>query len=376
MPPLSAPILRYAVTCLLLLFATGVDLRMHNNHRKWLQIEAIKRGILNYLGLEQPPVIRKSASREEEERMYQHFLQRESEQHNTSSEQSHSTASVRSVHVLPVEIETARGNGLNSQEAIDLAPSLTLCFPRTKAIYPGLKVVRAELKFYKGLLITERLGRVNSGSARHANVYEILEPTSQDGEHSYRLLDSKPLDSRSIITFSLNIRPLIQRWTGNAEQHIRVELEFHPPHPDILVPILTSDTSNYLRLEVETEQVQSITRERRATNSAEDCQRRQRSCCRKTLQVSFKEIGWSDWIRAPESYNMYNCGGSCPANYKPANMHAMIKSAMHQLSGGASPGLCCIPAAYEPMTLLHYSTEGKLTLTAFEGMIVTNCHCS
>uniref|UniRef100_UPI00398F2100 growth/differentiation factor 15 isoform X2 n=1 Tax=Pristiophorus japonicus TaxID=55135 RepID=UPI00398F2100 len=276
--------------------------------------------------------------------------------------------------VMP--LEPAGGSGINTQEGTGLGQRLTLCFSRTKAIYPGINVVRAELKFYRRLLITKHLERVNSSCGRHVNVYGILEPLRPGGERSYQRLDSKALDSGPIITFSSDVRPLVQRWMDSGQEQVRVQLEFHTPHPEMLVPILGSDTSSYLRLEVTTGEGRSITRERRAASSAEDCLRRQRSCCRKSLQVSFKEIGWSDWIRAPESYNMYNCGGTCPANYKPANMHAMIKSAMHQLSGGSSPGLCCIPAAYEPMTLLHYSTEGKLTLTAFDDMIVTNCHCS
>ncbi|XP_067871866.1 inhibin beta C chain-like [Heterodontus francisci] len=351
----------------------GVDLKPHDNHRKWLQIEAVKRGILDYLGLEQPPVIRKRVSREEEERMYQLFVQRDSKQHNMSSKWN-STHSVKSVHVFPVEIERASGSAVKPQEDIYLADRLTLCISRTEAIYPGLKVVHAELKFYNRLQITKHGERVNCSLGQHVNVYKILEASGQDREHSYQLIDSEVLDSRPII--SLNVRPLIQLWLDSGQKQIRLQLEFSPPHPDIFLLILTSQTSDYLRLEVETEELQSIRRERRATNSAEDCLRRQKSCCRKSLQVSFKEIGWNDWIRAPESYNMYNCGGSCPANYKPANMHAMIKSAMHEHTGGASPGLCCTPAAYEPMTLLHYSSEGKLTLTAFDDMIVTNCHCS
>lgn len=35
------------------------------------------------------------------------------------------------------------------------------------------------------------------------------------------------------------------------------------------------------------------------------------SCCREKLYVSFKEIGWDDWILSPAGYNAYFCRGSC-----------------------------------------------------------------
>ncbi|XP_042198803.1 growth/differentiation factor 15-like [Callorhinchus milii] len=186
-------------------------------------------------------------------------------------------------------------------------------------------------------------------------------------------------------TLFADVTSLARRWELSPERHFRLDLKFRlgeEASPNSLpIPALGAGE---LTLEVETETEGKAgsrgcreRRERReAEASGEDCQRRQRTCCRKSLQVSFKEIGWTDWIRAPESYNMYNCGGSCPDKYKAANMHAMIKSSLHRLSGGSSPGLCCTPASYEPMTLLHYSSEGRLTLTAFEGMIVTQCHCS
>ncbi|XP_078054922.1 growth/differentiation factor 15-like [Mustelus asterias] len=355
------------VTAWLLLAATGVQTGAQEQHRKWLQIEAVKRGILEALGLEEPPVIRKHGKRGEEERMYQLFLQR------GSSSQRNSSSSGRSLHVLPVQIEATRGSGVDTEEEVDFVGRLTMSISRNKAIYPGLKILCAELKFYKHLRMSEHLQRANGSSGWQVNVYKILETRSQ-GEEKSQLIDSKTINPGPILSFSLNVKPTIQAWADSEQQQVRLQLNINPPHPEIL--LLIARQSDYLRLEVETEKVQSVRRPRRATDSAEDCLRKQKSCCRKSLLVSFKEIGWNDWIRAPESYNMYSCGGSCAANYKPANMHAMIKSAMHQLSGAAGTRLCCSPAAYEPMTLLHYSSEGKLTLTAFDDMIVTNCHCS
>lgn len=34
-------------------------------------------------------------------------------------------------------------------------------------------------------------------------------------------------------------------------------------------------------------------------------------CCRDSLYISFQDIGWSDWILAPQGFHAYYCRGSC-----------------------------------------------------------------
>uniref|UniRef100_A0A6G1R6Z0 Growth differentiation factor 15 n=1 Tax=Hypotaenidia okinawae TaxID=2861861 RepID=A0A6G1R6Z0_9GRUI len=114
---------------------------------------------------------------------------------------------------------------------------------------------------------------------------------------------------------------------------------------------------------------------RRARGLEEECRKSDGKCCLKSLKVSFQDIGWSDWVIAPNSYYMRFCEGSCPHNYKPASMHAQIKARLHSLSR-ATPPPCCVPAGYDPMVLMHYDDQGRLVSTLFEDMLVTRCHCA
>ncbi|XP_010219084.1 PREDICTED: growth/differentiation factor 15 [Tinamus guttatus] len=116
-------------------------------------------------------------------------------------------------------------------------------------------------------------------------------------------------------------------------------------------------------------------RRRRARGLEEECGKSEGKCCLRSLKVSFQDIGWADWVVAPKSYYMRFCQGSCPHNYRAASMHAQVQARVHALARGA-PAPCCVPAAYEPMVLMHYDAQGRLVSTVFEDMLVTKCHCA
>ncbi|XP_032826856.1 uncharacterized protein LOC116952001 [Petromyzon marinus] len=117
-------------------------------------------------------------------------------------------------------------------------------------------------------------------------------------------------------------------------------------------------------------------RRSRRDASPEDCaDSEQKKCCRSPMRVSFADIGWDDWVKAPAEYAAYACQGACPHRYKAANRYALLLAKMHRLTGGAVAGPCCVPAALEPLVLLHYDSDGKLAVSAVEDMIVSKCHC-
>lgn len=223
-------------------------------------------------------------------------------------------------------------------------------------------MVQAELKLFKQSLASPGVSLLNTLVPPQVSIYTLR------GSHGTpHLLRSQELDRD---TSSLDLTAAVQPWAAGPEDTLRLELAFTA---DVSALLATSGGET-LVLEVETHET---TRRgaRRARGLEEECGKSDGKCCLKSLKVSFQDIGWSDWVIAPNSYYMRFCEGSCPHNYKPASMHAQIKARMHSLSK-ATPPPCCVPAGYDPMVLMHYDGEGKLVSTLFEDMLVTRCHCA
>lgn len=68
-----------------------------------------------------------------------------------------------------------------------------------------------------------------------------------------------------------------------------------------------------------------ISRQKR--NTTPRCGATVTQCCRESLFVSFKDVGWDDWIVAPAGFHAFYCRGSCRTFTAPAssaNTHASL----------------------------------------------------
>ncbi|KAG7271515.1 hypothetical protein CRUP_007504 [Coryphaenoides rupestris] len=104
-----------------------------------------------------------------------------------------------------------------------------------------------------------------------------------------------------------------------------------------------------------------------------------RNCARRYLKVDFADIGWSEWIISPKSFDAYFCSGSCqfpmPKGLKPSN-HATIQSIVRAV--GVVPGIpepCCVPEKMSPLSILYFDQDKNVVLKVYPNMTVDSCAC-
>lgn len=358
-----------AFGCLqLLLLLTGVELRPHAWDEDKLQLEAIKKGILERLGMPTPPVVRHRLDQESIWRAQRLYQQKVAElTGNRSREEEGAVSRTRRLHRLTPTLlrqpATPRGHQDPQGHQDPRGPyRYHLLLSRTEAFHRQLRVAQAELKLFKESLASPGVSLPDTSVSPRVSIYML------GGAHGTpQLLRSQELDRDSR---SLDLTAAVQPWAAGSEDTLRLELAFTAD----VSALLATSVGETLVLEVETHETTGRGA-RRARGLEEECGKSDGKCCLKSLKVSFQDIGWADWVIAPNSYYMRFCEGSCPHNYKPASMHAQIKARMHSLSK-ATPPPCCVPAGYDPMVLMHYDGEGRLVSTLFEDMLVTRCHCA
>lgn len=103
-----------------------------------------------------------------------------------------------------------------------------------------------------------------------------------------------------------------------------------------------------------------------------------RSCQRKALYVNFKELGWQDWIIAPEGYTAFYCTGECsfPLNaHMNATNHAIVQTLVHLMQPTKAPKPCCAPTKLSPVSVLYFDDVSNVVLRNYKNMAVRSCGC-
>ncbi|KAB1281863.1 Bone morphogenetic protein 3 [Camelus dromedarius] len=107
-----------------------------------------------------------------------------------------------------------------------------------------------------------------------------------------------------------------------------------------------------------------------------------RNCARRYLKVDFADIGWSEWIISPKSFDAYYCSGACQfpmpkvdVSLKPSN-HATIQSIVRAV--GVVPGIpepCCVPEKMSSLSILFFDENKNVVLKVYPNMTVESCAC-
>ncbi|MBN3309084.1 BMP7 protein, partial [Amia calva] len=117
----------------------------------------------------------------------------------------------------------------------------------------------------------------------------------------------------------------------------------------------------------------------RVSNMAENSSADQKQACKKhELYVSFRDLGWQDWIIAPEGYAAYYCEGECafPLNsYMNATNHAIVQTLVHFINPETVPKPCCAPTQLHAISVLYFDDSSNVILKKYRNMVVRACGC-
>ncbi|XP_077191796.1 bone morphogenetic protein 7 [Paroedura picta] len=117
----------------------------------------------------------------------------------------------------------------------------------------------------------------------------------------------------------------------------------------------------------------------RVSNVGENSSSDQRQACKKhELYVSFRDLGWQDWIIAPEGYAAYYCEGECafPLNsYMNATNHAIVQTLVHFINPDTVPKPCCAPTQLNAISVLYFDDSSNVILKKYRNMVVRACGC-
>lgn len=246
----------------------------------------------------------------------------------------------------------------------------------------------ASLKIFKAAVRPENLPLTPTiDLAYRINIYQLLEPVvHRNHKPLRRLLDSRLISLESTNWESFDIHSAVQAWSDDPNTNFGLEIDGQDENLASVVDLLTvqpdfmdllpEELAPHLDVFTQTRTILSSRHKRSGTKM--DCVQGdgEEKCCRFPLWISFKDIGWDDWIVHPKGFQAYFCDGTCPHRYKSAHPFSEIMSLINMHNPNAMPAPCCTATRLSPLPLVHYNEDGDLVISTFEDMIVEECKCA
>ncbi|XP_067113333.1 protein DVR-1 [Osmerus mordax] len=101
-------------------------------------------------------------------------------------------------------------------------------------------------------------------------------------------------------------------------------------------------------------------------------------CRPRRLYIDFRDVGWQDWIIAPQGYLANYCHGECPFPLSESlngTNHAILQTLVHSLEPHSTPQPCCVPIRLSPVSMLYYDNNDNVVLRHYQDMVVDECGC-
>lgn len=166
-----------------------------------------------------------------------------------------------------------------------------------------------------------------------------------------------------------NRRLIIHPFSSSIQQHQ------HHKMKEEKVEIIDKSNRPYLAVHIEPATLKRMKRR------ALDCSVASKSqCCKQRFYVSFKALGWDDWIIAPPGYYANYCSGKCGngLNRSPDTFPTYYSHVVHEvrkynkLNGNQ---LCCAPLKFSSMSLIYFGPDSKIIRRDLPKMVVDECGC-
>ncbi|XP_015789235.1 bone morphogenetic protein 7 [Tetranychus urticae] len=308
-------------------------------------------------------------------------------------------------HPVIVEGEVLRRTSVKALNESDVIVSFVSKFPihvthvghdeesdlwfDTREIAPGSKVLSAELRLF--------LGATRSSTA----IFDLLKInidmiTDLDNQQS-RLIDSKTFSYKQG-WLMFNITGAIQEWIDHPLSNLGLYVtvfslstgkELDPKDIGLSDPI--EDKRPFVLAFFE-RQSHLLHRKKRDTKSSDEVTALKphnpyydftefvssRSCQKKSLYVSFKDLGWQDWIIAPDGYAAFFCDGECSfplTAQMNATNHAIVQTLVHTMEPNKVPKANCAPTKLTSIMVLYFDDNSNVILKKYRNMVVKSCGC-
>lgn len=121
----------------------------------------------------------------------------------------------------------------------------------------------------------------------------------------------------------------------------------------------------------------AVKRVRRRAIECNDSSRGQ--CCKQKFYVSFRQLGWDDWIIAPPGYYANYCRGDCAAGHRTPdtflNYYTHVIEEYRKMDRLVGMQPCCAPLKFSPMSLIYYGPDSNIIKRDLPKMVVDECGC-
>ncbi|XP_032901160.1 bone morphogenetic protein 7-like [Amblyraja radiata] len=266
----------------------------------------------------------------------------------------------------------------------------------------GEMVTAAEFRIYKGINQS-----FHGNMTLHITIYQVLQEF-KDREPELLLLDYQEVWPSEEGWLEFDITATSNHWLMNPRYNLGLRLcvqtdeaPGHSLNPDFIglvgrrgirskqpfmvtffraseAPVRTTRATKPRRGRKKYSQSQESCERLPSVSGAHNSGDQRQVCKRHEMYVSFRDLGWQDWIIAPDGYAAFYCEGECSFpldSHMNATNHAIVQTLAHLLKPDTVPKPCCAPTKLSATSVLYFDEKYNVILKKYRNMVAKSCGC-